>query len=44
LSTSGDPVLWGRTYFRINPVKSRTRAEHMDELLEYLKTECRGER
>ncbi len=34
-------VLKGKTHFRINPVNLRTRAEHMDELLELLRQECR---
>jgi len=33
--------LKGRTWFRINPVNFRTRFEHMDELLELLRAECR---
>ena len=32
--------LKGRTWFRINPVNLRTRAEHMDELLAMLRREC----
>jgi glutamate/tyrosine decarboxylase-like PLP-dependent enzyme len=32
--------LKGRTYFRINPVNFRTRAEHMEELFGTLKREC----
>jgi len=35
-------LLKGRTYFRINPVNFRTRAEHMDELCAYLLKECRA--
>ncbi len=33
-------VLKGRSFFRINPVNFRTRAEHMDELLDLLRREC----
>jgi len=32
--------LKGKTWFRINPVNFRTRAEHMDELFALLKREC----
>jgi aromatic-L-amino-acid decarboxylase len=31
----------GRTWFRINPVNFRTRTEHIDQLLELLRAECR---
>jgi aromatic-L-amino-acid/L-tryptophan decarboxylase len=34
-------ALKGRTWFRINPVNFRTRIEHMDQLLELLRSECR---
>ncbi len=37
-------ALKGRTHFRINPVNLRTRTEHMDQLLELLRTECRAAR
>jgi aromatic-L-amino-acid/L-tryptophan decarboxylase len=32
--------LKGKTWFRINPVNFRTRAEHMEQLLALLQTEC----
>lgn len=32
--------LKGKTWFRINPVNFRTRAEHMDQLLALLESEC----
>lgn len=32
--------LKGKSWFRINPVNFRTRAEHMDQLLALLETEC----
>lgn len=35
-------VLKGQTYFRINPVNFRTRAEHIDELFSWLTEECRA--
>jgi aromatic-L-amino-acid decarboxylase len=35
-------VLKGRPYFRINPVNFRTRAEHMDALLDELRVTCRA--
>ncbi|HEU5451164.1 MAG TPA: pyridoxal-dependent decarboxylase [Terriglobales bacterium] len=34
--------LKGKSYFRINPVNFRTRAEHMDELFATLQRECRS--
>ena len=34
--------LKGKSWFRINPVNFRTRKEHMDELFELLKQECRA--
>ena len=34
--------LKGKTWFRINPVNFRTRSEHMDELLELLRDQCRA--
>jgi glutamate/tyrosine decarboxylase-like PLP-dependent enzyme len=34
--------LKGKTWFRINPVNFRTRQEHMDELFELLRRECRA--
>jgi glutamate/tyrosine decarboxylase-like PLP-dependent enzyme len=34
-------VLKGRSWFRINPVNFRTRMEHMEELFESLREECR---
>jgi aromatic-L-amino-acid/L-tryptophan decarboxylase len=34
--------LKGKTWFRINPVNFRTRAEHMDQLLAMLEQECRS--
>lgn len=33
-------TLKGHTYFRVNPVNFRTRAEHMDELFSLLQQEC----
>jgi aromatic-L-amino-acid/L-tryptophan decarboxylase len=33
--------LKGKTWFRVNPVNFRTREEHMDELFQLLKQECR---
>ena len=33
-------ILKGRSWFRINPVNYRTRIEHMEELLELLRSEC----
>jgi aromatic-L-amino-acid/L-tryptophan decarboxylase len=33
--------LKGKSWFRINPVNFRTRAEHMEELLELLRDRCR---
>jgi glutamate/tyrosine decarboxylase-like PLP-dependent enzyme len=36
-------VLKGRSWFRINPVNFRTRAEHMDELFALLERECDDE-
>lgn len=33
--------LKGKSWFRINPVNFRTRTEHMDELMELLKRECK---
>ena len=33
--------LKGKSWFRINPVNFRTRKEHMDELFQLLKQECR---
>jgi glutamate/tyrosine decarboxylase-like PLP-dependent enzyme len=33
--------LKGRPWFRVNPVNFRTRLEHMDELFELLRAECR---
>ena len=33
--------LKGKTWFRINPVNFRTRAEHMSQLLPVLREECR---
>lgn len=33
-------VMKGRTWFRVNVVNLRTRAEHMDELLTLLRVEC----
>lgn len=35
------PELKGKTWFRINPVNFRTRQEHMDELFNLLRSECR---
>ncbi len=37
----GTTRLKGLTWFRINPVNFRTRTEHMDDLLELLRVECR---
>jgi aromatic-L-amino-acid decarboxylase len=34
--------LKGKTWFRINPVNFRTRAEHMEQLLALLEKECRA--
>lgn len=34
--------LKGKSWFRINPVNFRTRAEHMDQLLVVLETECQS--
>jgi aromatic-L-amino-acid/L-tryptophan decarboxylase len=34
--------LKGRSWFRINPVNFRTRKEHMDELFQLLRQECRA--
>jgi aromatic-L-amino-acid/L-tryptophan decarboxylase len=34
--------LKGKTWFRINPVNFRTRAEHMQQLLNLLRDECRS--
>ena len=34
--------LKGKTWFRINPVNFRTRAEHMEQLLVLLEKECRA--
>jgi glutamate/tyrosine decarboxylase-like PLP-dependent enzyme len=34
--------LKGKTWFRINPVNFRTRAEHIDQLLASLEQECRS--
>jgi aromatic-L-amino-acid decarboxylase len=34
--------LKGKTWFRINPVNFRTRREHMEQLLELLRQECRA--
>jgi len=34
-------VLKGLTWFRINPVNFRTRNEHMEQLLELVKNECK---
>ena len=36
-------VLKGDSYFRICPVNFRTRDEHMDQLFEFLREECRQE-
>lgn len=33
--------LKGKTWFRINPVNFRTRAEHMEQLLALVEQECR---
>jgi aromatic-L-amino-acid/L-tryptophan decarboxylase len=33
--------LKGKTWFRINPVNFRTRAEHMEQLLDLLRDQCR---
>lgn len=38
----GTTELKGRMWFRINPVNFRTRAEHMEQLLELLRQECRA--
>lgn len=37
----GTTELKGKMWFRINPVNFRTRQEHMDQLLELLRVECR---
>jgi glutamate/tyrosine decarboxylase-like PLP-dependent enzyme len=37
----GTTELKGRMWFRINPVNFRTREEHMEQLLELLRVECR---
>ena len=37
----GTTELKGKMWFRINPVNFRTRQEHMDALLEFLREECR---
>ena len=37
----GTTELKGRMWFRINPVNFRTRQEHMEQLLELLRVECR---
>jgi aromatic-L-amino-acid decarboxylase len=34
--------LKGKTWFRINPVNFRTREEHMDQLFDLLRSECRS--
>jgi len=34
--------LKGRTWFRVNPVNFRTRQEHIDELFQLLRRECRA--
>ncbi len=38
----GTTELKGRMWFRINPVNFRTRAEHMEQLLDLLRLECRN--
>jgi glutamate/tyrosine decarboxylase-like PLP-dependent enzyme len=38
----GTTELKGRIWFRINPVNFRTREEHMEQLLELLRQECRA--
>jgi len=38
----GTTELKGKTWFRINPVNFRTRQEHMEQLLELLRVECRN--
>jgi aromatic-L-amino-acid decarboxylase len=38
----GTTELKGRMWFRINPVNFRTREEHMEQLLELLRLECRN--
>ena len=38
----GTTELKGRMWFRINPVNFRTREEHMEQLLELLRQECRS--
>jgi glutamate/tyrosine decarboxylase-like PLP-dependent enzyme len=38
----GTTELKGRMWFRINPVNFRTREEHMEQLLELLRQECRA--
>jgi glutamate/tyrosine decarboxylase-like PLP-dependent enzyme len=37
-------VLKGQSYFRINPVNFRTRAAHMEALLEEIRRECESVR
>ena len=37
----GTTELKGRMWFRINPVNFRTREQHMEQLLELLREECR---
>jgi aromatic-L-amino-acid/L-tryptophan decarboxylase len=38
----GTTELKGKMWFRINPVNFRTREEHMEQLLELLRVECRA--
>jgi glutamate/tyrosine decarboxylase-like PLP-dependent enzyme len=38
----GTTELKGKIWFRINPVNFRTRQEHMEQLLELLRNECRS--
>jgi aromatic-L-amino-acid decarboxylase len=38
----GTTELKGKMWFRINPVNFRTRQEHMEQLLELLRVECRN--
>jgi aromatic-L-amino-acid decarboxylase len=38
----GTTELKGKMWFRINPVNFRTRQEHMEQLLELLRAECRA--
>ena len=38
----GTTELKGKMWFRINPVNFRTRQEHMEQLLEFLREECRA--